>query len=204
MGYWNDKLRALADVEDVNRALRWEKSELDPDFLCFAGVYGVLSEVIPKDMIVVDFGCYAGLQGYFFKDHPHYIGIDKSEVPTPQNLENGEFIKKDITDYCKSIDGSHFKFLDQKTFAILSYVNDTEAVETVRKMFSNVACYYPGEKNTIRMGNRETDWNPYTVTDLKKLTTDKSEFDVKRLNDYISTIKQGLGLVKEYEEEMER
>ena len=103
---WNEKLRQLIPLDEYKRVLNSDFCELEYDFLCFEEVYGTLSEIIPKDKTIIDLGCYAALQSYFFKDHQGYIGIDEvpmeSSYPKPEHdrlwyARNGE----ELPDYYK-------------------------------------------------------------------------------------------------------
>lgn len=91
MDYWTKKLRELIPDREYERILDSPFCEVDCDYLGFTEVYGNLAEIIPKDKIILDLGCYAGLQGYFFKDHKGYIGIDEcpmeSRHPKPEHHE---------------------------------------------------------------------------------------------------------------------
>lgn len=87
--YWDKKLKELIPADDLKRCLQSPFSELEGDFLCFADVYGWLSEIIPKDKVIVDLGCNQALQGYFYSEHKGYIGIDvtlmESRCPKPEH-----------------------------------------------------------------------------------------------------------------------
>ena len=87
--YWTAKLRELIPDTEYKRILSSPYCELDSDYLGFTEVYGNLAEIIPQDKIILDLGCYSGLQGYFFKDHKGYIGIDEcpmeSRYPVPEH-----------------------------------------------------------------------------------------------------------------------
>ena len=62
-----------------------------------ATTYKNISEIIPKNNIVVDCGCHIGLQQVFFNEHKKYIGIDIRDVFIPIS-DNAEFICGDIID----------------------------------------------------------------------------------------------------------
>lgn len=86
---WTEKLRKLIPEEEMQKVLESPFCEVDNDYLGFTEVYGNLAEIIPKDKVILDLGCYAGLQGYFFRDHKGYIGIDEcpmeSKYPKPEH-----------------------------------------------------------------------------------------------------------------------
>ena len=87
--YWNEELKKLIPLDDYKRVMNSPFNELEPDFLCFANIYGILKDIIPKDKIILDLGCCAGLQGYFFTEHKGYIGVDlvpyESKYPQPEH-----------------------------------------------------------------------------------------------------------------------
>lgn len=137
------ELLDLIPASEVNKILRQYYCELDYEFLGFVNIYKPLSELIPKQHIVIDFGCYLAAQSYFFQNHKQYIGVDGVEL-NRFKTENTEHYVGSIQEY---IEQEVPKFLTKDNnlnyFAICSYVPDDEATELVRKTFQNVCCYYP-------------------------------------------------------------
>lgn len=141
------ELRTLIPKEEFKRIMSQDMCELEPDFLGFINVYQPLSHLIPKDKIVIDFGCYLAPQAYFFKDHEQYIGVDICRMDrfAPPNALHYRcsiqgFVEKEVPElFAKKGNRSYF--------AICSYVPDFDAVKLVRNIFENVCCYYPG-RNT--------------------------------------------------------
>ena len=116
---------------------------LSNDFLGFVNIYKPVSEFVPKNKIIIDFGCYIAAQSYLFKEHKAYIGVDTTELLrfTPKNAQHFVGTIQDfINNKAKEL---LLKFSNLDFFAICSYVPDFEATEMVRKTFQNVLCYYP-------------------------------------------------------------
>lgn len=129
--------------DEYKRIMSQYMCELDKDFLGFINVYGPLSQIIPEDLIVIDFGCYLAAQSYFFTKHRGYIGVDLVEMErfTPKNAMH---YVSTIQDFLKNEAPKMFKEKDESNyFAICSYVPDFKATALVRKTFSNVFSYYP-------------------------------------------------------------
>ena len=63
------ELRTLIPASEFNEVMSQDRCELEYDFLGFLNVYKPLSELIPKNHIVIDFGCYLAAQSYLFSEH---------------------------------------------------------------------------------------------------------------------------------------
>ena len=90
-----DPVLDLIPKEESRRIMAQENCEYEPDFMGFTHIYKALSEIIDKDKIVIDFGCYLAAQAYYFKDHFRYIGVDVETVNYPPLKEQAcerEFI----------------------------------------------------------------------------------------------------------------
>ena len=135
----------LIPKEEIDRIFAYECNELDEEFLGFTEFYKALSTIIPKHFVVIDFGCYAALQGYYFKDHKAYIGVDISDVPK-LSIQNAIYYKTTIQNFIANHEGG---FDLGTTFAICNYVPDDEAEELVRKTYKNVFVFYPDGLNVI-------------------------------------------------------
>lgn len=155
-----EELKELIPKEDKIRILSQLYCELDHTFYGFIDFYKPMSLLIPKNKIVIDFGCYLAAQCYFFKDHAKYIGVDVvgeeskfDEMKLERfRTDNTEHYTIDIERFIKEV---YPKLKEDKDdldfFALCSYVPDFKATELVRKTFKNVCCYYPGGSNvTLR------------------------------------------------------
>lgn len=141
--------------EELNKYLyniipiaEWERvskeAEIYPEFSCFADTYYHLSQVIPKDYSVIDFGAAYNAQAYFFTKHKKYMAVNPYSAAgdngmfCPENCEiyrmtTGEFLKK--VDYPKN-----------KVFAICNFVPNwygEDSINIVHKNFRNVYTFYP-------------------------------------------------------------
>lgn len=135
----------------------WEsvsrEAEIYPDFCCFADTYYHLSQVIPKDYTVIDFGAAYNAKAYFFTKHKKFIAVNPPSVPgdngmfKPFNCEiyrltTGEFLK------------TYGNFPDEKVFAICNYVpnwHGEDSIDLVHKNFRNVYTFYPSGKIDINL-----------------------------------------------------
>lgn len=131
----NRKILSEIDRHEVRRLFSYPECELDGDFIGFLNSYADLPEKIPKDWIIIDFGCYQALQGYLFKDHAKYIGVDCG-VSTEWRLrqDNTEYYKCMIQDFITAV-MPKLNLDFQKIFAVCSYVPDIQAREMVRNTF---------------------------------------------------------------------
>ena len=143
-------LHSLIPKEEWERVSK--EAEIYPEFSCFADTYYHLSQVIPKDYTVIDFGAAYNAQAYFFTKHKKFIAVNPMSVTgdngmfQPDNCDiyrmtTGEFLKK--VDYPKS-----------KVFAICNYVPNwhwEDSIELVHKNFRNVYTFYPSEDFNINL-----------------------------------------------------
>ena len=135
-------LHSLIPKEEWERVSK--ETEIHPEFSCFADTYYHLSQVIPKDYTVIDFGAAYNAQAYFFTNHKKFIAVNPYSAAgdngmfKPENCEiyrmtTGEFLQK--VDYPK-----------EKVFAICNFVPNwygENSIEFVHKNFQNVYTFYP-------------------------------------------------------------
>ena len=118
--------------------------DYDKGFWGNMNIYKFLSKIIPKNFIIIDFGCYFAPQSYYFKKHTKYIGVDTISLNRFQPKNAVHYVGL-ITNYILEN-----KYLIEQNndniFAICSYVLDQGAMEFVRRNFSNVFCFYPSKK----------------------------------------------------------
>lgn len=142
-------LREIIPRAELTRLLRQDYCELEPDFLCFEPAYQAAAEFVPKDYIIVDFGCYLALQAYLFTRHRCYIGIDCLEQDSRfQNLEraktaNSLMLCARVQDLLPSLwHGSNL-------YVMAVAVPDIEVQEAVRRM-PNHFLWYPGKPADVQ------------------------------------------------------
>ena len=113
------------------------------EFSCFVDQYYGLSLAIPKEYIVLDLGCYAAAQAYFFQSHRKYIGVDWYEGERFK-FKNGINLQKDIKEV---IDKWGDKpFFTKNAFVICNYTSNFLGKEYEEKMkikFCNIFNFYP-------------------------------------------------------------
>lgn len=115
-----------------------DKFMFEPNFLGFMAAYKFLSGLIPKNMIIYDFGCAYGFQAYYFRDHRLYIGID-SDNCKKLILPNTIYHKETIESHLKNNN-----LFDGKKFAIVNYVSlNIETLDLIKRRFSNMYIFYP-------------------------------------------------------------
>lgn len=144
--------------------LNWGDCELDISFLCFEDIYQVLSNLIPKDMVVVDLGCYMAAQAFLFSNHAGYIGVDCYDAsnkdynpPLRFMAENTEHFTMSIEDFLESED--YQKLNLQNTYFICSAVPmrfQTWLIQKIIDKTVNVCISYPGIKTKTKGYRAET------------------------------------------------
>jgi hypothetical protein len=133
------RLKTIIPPDELQEILNQPKCELDYSFLGFVNNYEALSCIIPLHYTIIDFGCYTAAQSYFFKDHAKYIGVDTCTLKRcapPNSVHYYEDIDSFLQYRLKDIDL-------KTTFAIMNYVNDSEACTRVREIFANCFQFYP-------------------------------------------------------------
>ncbi|MBO5550759.1 MAG: hypothetical protein J5966_02270 [Lachnospiraceae bacterium] len=130
-----------------------------PEFLYMGNLYEAVSTVVPKDMQIIDLGCYMAAQAFLFDGFRGYTGVDEYDVPdavrdyTPPErfvTPNVEHVSDRILNYISGIraDGRD----TGNMYAIMSAVPEAgqPLKEAVLANFKNVAVWYPGEEPVIR------------------------------------------------------
>lgn len=138
--------RYLLSVIPNDERYKLQKMDVDCDFIGFVDIYYALSQIIPKDYIIIDFGCGYNAQSYLFKDFNKFISV------TP-DLETGEeiFNGYDNCEIYKTTTGEFIKDYPEYTkkenvFAICNFVPawfGEDSSELVRNNFKNVYTFYP-------------------------------------------------------------
>lgn len=107
-----------------------------PEYLGFVEIYKHLADIIAPHWRVVDLGCAAAPQAYYFKKHENYIGVDVESTPR-FTFENTEHWTMDIDEAVKRYRGQNLK----RVFAICSAVPDNTSM--LRQTFPNLFVWYP-------------------------------------------------------------
>lgn len=119
--------------------------EMRPEFLGFCDTYYHLSQIIPKDWTIIDFGAANNPQSYFFTEHKKYIAVNPD---SHYEEENGMFCPKNCEIY-RMTTGEFLKSVDypkEKVFAICNYVpnwHDEDSIKLVHENFRNCYTFYP-------------------------------------------------------------
>lgn len=138
------------DLYDLIPKEEWDRledaiGEMCPNFLGFCDTYYHLSQIIPKDWTIIDFGAANNPQSYFFTEHKKYIAV---EPLGSCDEENGMFCPPNCEIY-RMTTGEFLKNVDypkEKVFAICNYVPNwyrEDSKELVRKNFEYCYTFYP-------------------------------------------------------------
>ena len=65
-----------------------KNAEIYPEFSCFADTYYHLSQIIPKDWVVIDFGAAYNAQSYFFTGHKKFIAVNPISIAGDKREKN--------------------------------------------------------------------------------------------------------------------
>lgn len=118
---------------ELRRLSKWEYSELEHDFLGFLSEYACVQ--VPEDFVILDLGCYMGIQAAYFENHAAYIGVDIAVPP------EWRFTQDNVLSFQETIQDFIHKTLPtlnldlNRCFAICSYVPDKEAQQLVAETF---------------------------------------------------------------------
>ena len=131
-------------------------AELDYEFLGFEEVYKAVTLFVPKNRVIIDFGCGYAFQSWYFRDYRKYIGVDNDITENDiLRTDNAEFYFMSIQEFIrnhvvKDTFGFNYIILSgaeaervESFFAICSYVPDTDAQRLVRETFPHCLVYYP-------------------------------------------------------------
>lgn len=134
-------------------------AELDYEFLGFEEVYKAVTLFVPKNRVIIDFGCGYAFQSWYFRDYRKYIGVDVGsgceDVLKILEVGNSDFYRISIQEFIdnrvrKDSFGFHHIIISateteriENVFAICSYVPSTEAQRLVRETFPHCLVYYP-------------------------------------------------------------
>lgn len=151
-----DYLKLLHDLlnlipeDQKNHVCSYDKCEIDHEYIGFIDKYYYLSQIIPKEYVVIDFGCGYNAQSFYFQQHKRYISVDvdpcfKFKSPNCDIYQMS--IQKFISNRRNQIN-----FEDKEVFALCSYVPDDNAQELVKNTFRDCFVFYPTiASSTIRI-----------------------------------------------------
>lgn len=150
-----DRLLELADGDMLKEVMSQKGSELEPGFLGFIdNYYNALRYIPEKDFIILDIGCYLGIQSCFFGEYNGYIGVDPARNPVTGKqmkkylAKNAMYFNEPGQEFIKN--RLHMLNID-KTFVIMSAVPDEALTEEVIKTFKYYYIAYPGKETMTWM-----------------------------------------------------
>jgi hypothetical protein len=127
---------------ELDRVLNQENADIEPEFLGFVGTYHLLSQLIPPDWAVYDFGCAYAPQAYFFEKHTLYVAVDDDGLYRMErfSVPNMIFYGMRIEDWLLL----HSNTVNpEKSFAICNYVGREENKQVMASVFKNCYTFYP-------------------------------------------------------------
>lgn len=132
--------------DQLHRVFASDYCDIDTDFLGFVTTYRYLSELVPLHHTIIDIGCAYAPQGFYFRKHARYIGVDGF---TPINdrftFSNTEHILSTSQKFFANIDK-----LSKTTFVIANYMSSSEhIVDEIKLKSHNCFVYYPQHQGDI-------------------------------------------------------
>lgn len=121
-----------------------KNAEIYPEFSCFADTYYHLSQIIPKDWVVIDFGAAYNTQSYFFTGHKKFIAVNPISIAGDNGMfcpPNCEIYRMTTGEFLRTVD-----YPRENVFAICNYVpnwHNENSIELVKSHFQNVYTFYP-------------------------------------------------------------
>lgn len=137
-------LLSLIPKDEISR-LQGTIIEFCSEFAGFVDTYYHLSQIIPKNFTVIDFGAGWNAQSYFFTEHKKYIAVTP---PTDIIEDSGMFCAPNCEIY-RMTTGEFLRNNNVATdnvFAICNYVPNwygEDSMKLVRENFQNVYTFYP-------------------------------------------------------------
>jgi hypothetical protein len=128
---------------ELDRVLNQDYADIEPEFLGFVGVYYFLSQLIPLDWTVYDFGCAYAPQAYFFEKYVLYVTVDFEDLYKRAErffTSNMLFYSMKIEDWL-SLYGDTVN--PEKSFAICNYVGREENKRVMKSVFKNCYTFWP-------------------------------------------------------------
>ena len=123
--------------EQCERVFSQEYCDIEPSFLGFVNFYYHLSQIVPKHFIIVDLGCAYAPQGYYFRKHKEYIGVDTGKTLERFKFDNTTHVTLSIQDYLRRGGKA-----TSEVFAICNYVPNIDT-RSIAKVFDNLFVFYP-------------------------------------------------------------
>jgi len=151
MESYNDlliKLFKKIPRNDKKRVFSQPMSDISCEFIGFLEPYWCLSKLIPKDWVVIDFGCSYNSQCYFFDKHKAYHAVE----PIDTNGQCTELFHAENTIIHRCTTGEFLKNIFptlnvdiNKCFAIVNNVPNwygEDSMKLVRDTFKNCYTFY--------------------------------------------------------------
>lgn len=140
-----DLYRDLKKVvsDQLERVFDYRYCDIEPDFPGFVHIYHDLAQQIPADTTVLDLGCAYAAQGWYFRHHKAYIGVDFVDTKARFCFPNTQHIVSNIKTFLDEVEAGT-RTIPGPVFAIMSYVPVLQDVEErVQKLFPDHFVYYP-------------------------------------------------------------
>lgn len=152
--------RLLEEVPEQVRLImeEWDECELEPQYLGFVAPYYLLSLLIPKHWRVIDFGCHAAAQAYYFREHLSYLGVD-SAVPSFRRFTfgNTQHMHTSVKGVLQRYRYGEIlgEYQRDQTFAICNAVPPGSQAHAsfIAEFFPNLHVFYPSGPTLFEMRN---------------------------------------------------
>lgn len=135
-----EELMASEYADQVAPLLERNDGDIDESFLGFTGTYRLLAQLIPTGRTVIDLGCSSAFQGWYFRNHDSYIGVDVGGDYF--RVKNGVYYTMTIQEF---VEQYREICTGRNVFAICNYVPPWGAdnEKLVRETFRNLYVFYP-------------------------------------------------------------
>lgn len=137
----SEYLYSIIPKEEWERVSR--NAEIYPEFCCFADTYYHLSQIIPKDYTIIDFGAAYNAQSYFFTKHKKFIAVNPYSAAGDNGMfkpENCEIYRMTTEEFLNTVD-----YPENKVFAICNNVPNwygEDSIKLVHEHFRNCYTFY--------------------------------------------------------------
>lgn len=116
--------------------------DIEPSFLGFVETYKLLAQIIPVGRAVIDLGCAYACQGYYFRHHRVYVGVDPWLETGPHfKVANGRYFAQSINDFIRD---HASEYGGVHSFAICNYVPRWHGgYRAIQETFPHLFVFYP-------------------------------------------------------------
>lgn len=140
--YPKELKRVWAQIED--------HGDIDPTFVGFIDIYRHLSNIIPRNRVIVDIGCAYAFQAYYFRNHRFYVGIDPTPKEDRFQIPNSIHHELLVQSSAYLMGLNYGVNCTEPLFAICSYCPDNRATKAMKEAFRDCFSFYPQQTEAQR------------------------------------------------------